>query len=117
MAPLLKKTDGRIDWRWPASQVDRLIRGMNPWPGAFAERAGRVVKVHKAKPLTLEPDSASPGQVIATESEGILVACGEGVLMITELQESGRKRVSGRAFVAGRGIEQGDSFSSEGTVE
>jgi len=115
MAPLLKKEHGRIDWNKPAAAVHNHIRGMNPWPGAHTVLGERRIKVHRTLATTLDPEGAAPGQVIALDPEGILVACAEGTLEIQELQESGRKRVDARAFATGRGVTVGDRFSSGGT--
>ena len=115
MAPLLKKEHGRIDWNRPARAVHNQIRGMNPWPGAHTVLSDRRIKVHRTIATTLDPEGAKPGQVIALDPEGILVACAEGTLEIQELQESGRKRVDARSFASGRGVAVGDCFSSEGT--
>jgi methionyl-tRNA formyltransferase len=115
MAPLLKKEHGRIDWNKSAQAVHNQIRGMNPWPGAHTVLGERRIKVHRTIASTLDPESAAPGQVIALDPEGILVACTEGTLEIQELQESGRKRVDARSFASGRGVAVGDRFSSGGT--
>ena len=115
MAPILKKEHGRIDWNKPARAVHNQIRGMNPWPGAHTFLGERRIRVHCAVPSTLDPKGAPPGQVIALDPEGILVACAEGTIEILELQESGRKRVDAHAFVAGRGVAVADRFSSRGT--
>lgn len=114
MAPLLRKEHGRIDWNRPARAVHDQIRGMSPWPGAYTQLGERRIKIHRAKPSTLDPQGAIPGQVTALDPEGILVACAEGTLEIQELQESGRKRVSAQAFISGRGVAVGNRFSSEG---
>jgi methionyl-tRNA formyltransferase len=114
MAPLLKKEHGRIDWNKSAQAVHNQIRGMNPWPGAHTILGDRRIKVHRTVASTLDPEGAPPGQVIALDPEGILVACAEGTLEIQELQESGRKRVDARAFASGRGVAVGDRFSSGG---
>jgi len=114
MAPLLKKDHGRIDWNKSARSVHNQIRGMNPWPGAHTVLGERRIKVHRALASTLDPEGAAPGQVIALDREGILVACTEGTLEIQELQESGRKRVDARSFATGRGIAVGDRFSNGG---
>lgn len=115
MAPLLKKDHGRIDWNKSARTVHDQIRGMNPWPGAHTVLGDRRIKVHRSVASTLDPEGATPGQVIALDPEGILVACAEGTLEIQELQESGRKRVDARAFATGRGVAVGDRFASGGS--
>jgi len=114
MAPLLKKDHGRIDWNKSARAVHNQIRGMNPWPGAHTVLGERRIKVHRTLASTLDPEGAAPGQVIALDPEGILVACTEGTLEIQELQESGRKRVDARSFASGRGVAIGDRFSNGG---
>jgi methionyl-tRNA formyltransferase len=115
-APILRKEHGRIDWHRSARAVHDHVRGMNPWPGAYTMLDGRRIKVHRASSSTLDPEGATPGQVIALDPEGILVACAEGTLEVHELQESGRKRVDARAFISGRGVAVGDRFSNEGAV-
>ncbi len=112
MAPLLKKEHGRIDWNKSAAAVHNQIRGMYSWPGAQTVLGERHIKVHRAIASTLDPEGVAPGQVIALDPEGILVACAEGTLEIQELQESGRKRVDARSFASGRGVAVGDRFSS-----
>jgi methionyl-tRNA formyltransferase len=114
MAPLLTKDHGRIDWNKSARAVHNQIRGMNPWPGAHTVLGERRIKVHRTVASTLDPEGAAPGQVIALDPEGILVACTEGTLEIQELQESGRRRVDARSFASGRGVAIGDRFSNGG---
>jgi methionyl-tRNA formyltransferase len=114
MAPLLNKEHGRIDWNKSARAVHNQIRGMNPWPGAHTILGERRIKVHRTIASTLDPEGAAPGQVIALDPEGILVACTDGTLEIQELQESGRKRVDAHSFASGRGVSVGDRFSNGG---
>lgn len=111
MAPPLRKSDGWIDWNKPAKAVHDQIRGMNPWPGAQTRLDGRTIKIHRATFSTLDPGKATPGEVIALDREGVLVACAEGTIELQELQESGRKRMPASAFVSGRGARVGDQFS------
>ena len=115
MAPLLTKEHGQIDWTKAARDVDNHIRAMRPWPGAFSTVDGRRIKVHRAISSTLDPEGAAPGEVIALDPEGILVACAEGTIELQEVQESGRKRVEARDFISGRRIRLGDRFSNEGS--
>lgn len=112
-APLLSKSDGIITWSRSAVEVDQRIRGMTPWPGAFTEADSRRLKILRARPLTLDPDDRQPGTVIALAKDGILVACGKGVLAIDELQESGRKPVTAEQFIAGRGLAVGQRLGTE----
>lgn len=113
LAPLLKKTDGQIDWSRSAREIDRHIRGMTPWPGAYTHAGDRRLRVLRAHPLTLDPEGKDPGTVVVLDKEGILVACAQGVLAIDELQESGRKPLTAERFAAGRGLSLGDILGNE----
>ncbi|MCA9577198.1 MAG: methionyl-tRNA formyltransferase [Polyangiales bacterium] len=99
----LDKSDGELDFRRSALALAHHVRGMSPWPGAYALDKGVSVKVHRASALTLSAEGAAPGTVLGGDRDGIRVACGEGVLAIQELQQPGRKRLSAEAFLAGRG--------------
>ena len=104
-APKLTKEDGRIDWSQPAAQIHNLIRGMNPVPGAFTQWQGQALKVHRAQHAA---GSGAPGIVFrADDREGLVVACGEGALLLTEVQPAGKAAMEGTAFVRGYPIEVG----------
>lgn len=95
-APLITRADARLDWRQPAETLERKVRAYHPWPVAHAELAGREVRIHRAR--AVRGSGQEPGTLIADAGhrDAIRVACGEGVLEIFELQESGRRRVSAR---------------------
>jgi len=99
LAPLIKKDDGRIDWTHSASSIARMARAFNPWPSAFTQLDGKLLKIHRAHDIAT-PTNAAPGTVMAT-TEAITVATGDGVLGIDELQLEGRKRLTAAEF--GRG--------------
>ena len=106
--PMLKKEMGKIDWTRPAAQIANQARGLNPWPCAFTEYGGGVLKVYLARALQ---GNGEPGVVVqASAKEGLLIACGEGVLEILEMQAPGGKRMSARAYLAGKKIEPGTKF-------
>lgn len=107
MAPLLKKEDGRIDWRESARAVHDRVRGLSPWPGAFTEVRGATVKVHRTEVESEEGAAAPPGTVLALGAEGVEVACGRGVVALTELQLEGKRRLPAQRFVAGQSWEPG----------
>ncbi|MGD9763020.1 MAG: methionyl-tRNA formyltransferase [Candidatus Binatia bacterium] len=110
LAPLLHKDQGRIDWTQPAVVIARQVRGLNPWPSAYTTLAGKLLKLHSARPVSGSP-GASPGTVIAIAS-GVQVACGEGVLAIQELQLEGRKALSAAEFSRGGGVAVGDRLGT-----
>ncbi len=106
-AALLTKEDGRLDLRQPARRCHDRVRAMRPWPGAFVERAGQRVKVHRS---ALRDASGSPGEVLAIEGDALIVACGAGAIALPEVQEAGRRRVSGAELVRSGRITPGERF-------
>lgn len=103
-APRLTRADGRIDWRADAGAVDRLVRAMTPWPGAFTLLDGTVLKIAAAIPLPGRVHEAVPGAVL---DERLTVACGSGALRIGRLQWPGRSVLDADAFLRGRPIAAG----------
>ncbi len=99
-APLLKKRDGRMDWRRPARQLDAFIRGMTPWPGAFTFLDDHRLKIFRAKPIPTQATD-KPGTVVRSFPDELRVATGEGVLSILELQAESAKRLPIKAFLQG----------------
>lgn len=102
LAPLIRKEDGAIDWTAPATRIACRVRGFHPWPSAFTQLDGRLLKIHRARSMD-GASGASPGTVVAVD-ESIDVSAGNGLLCIDELQLEGRKRLLAREFVRGGGI-------------
>jgi len=95
------KEEAALDFTQPAREIGRKIRAFNPFPGAHGELNGTVVKLWGAEVLN-EASSADPGQVIAADAQhGIIVACGEGTLRLTQLQKPGGKRLPAAEFIKG----------------
>ncbi|MCX6091259.1 MAG: methionyl-tRNA formyltransferase [Candidatus Bipolaricaulota bacterium] len=101
LAPKLERDDGRVDWTRPAHDVHSLVRGMNPWPGAWATLDGERVKVHRTALTEIAVGRLSPGAVGPRETGRLLVACGDLLLEILEIQREGRSRTSGGEFQNG----------------
>jgi methionyl-tRNA formyltransferase len=105
----ISKEDGHLDWRQPALALWNRIRAFTPWPGTFAFLADQ------SKPILLKIWSASvvpairgqPGEIVQVQSDGIMVACGQDGLRITEVQREGKRRMTVREFLAGHPIEPG----------
>jgi len=99
-APLIEKSDARIDWHQPAVQIERQVRAYNPWPIAFGEIAGQHLRIHAARAVALEHAQA-PGTLIpdAPSASAIRVACRGGALDIEQLQAPGRRRVTAAAWL------------------
>ncbi len=100
-APMIQKEAGRIDWSLPATALDRHIRAMTPWPGAFTGWQGETLRVLRASPLQGKLPDGRPGQVV-TAGEKILVLCGEGGLALEEVQLAGKRAMAVTDFVRGR---------------
>jgi methionyl-tRNA formyltransferase len=110
-APMLKKEHGRIDWSRPAGEVRNLVRGMTPWPSAFALHAGKTLKVLSCL-LAREPGGGgAPGEIVALGRDGIAVACGEGVLRLLVVQPEGGKAMDAWAYAQGRRVATGERLS------
>ncbi len=107
--PMLKKEDGEVDFSLPAHAVVCRIRGFNPWPSAFTSAGGKRIKIFKA---AVVEGKGQPGEVIATERDGITVACGDNAVKITELQPENGKKMSARDYLAGHKITVGTVFGN-----
>ncbi len=109
-AKMLKKSMGEIDWTMEAVQIERLIRGLNPWPSAYTSLKGKTVKIWSAEVV----DGAltgQPGRATVTKDQ-MLVETGEGYLSITELQLEGKKRMDTAAFLRGFTVEDQTVFGA-----
>jgi methionyl-tRNA formyltransferase len=105
-APMLKKEDGSIDWTTSADAIERRIRGMSPWPGAFTFAGEERWTIWRASAKETSQGTV-PGQVISAGKEGIAVATGQGVLLITELQPANSRRMAAAQYLAGHKISSG----------
>lgn len=109
-AKMLNKELGHIDWNQSAVEIERLIRGLNSWPSAYTAFQGKTLKLWEADVRNQE-DGASqaitPGTVVDVTKEEIVVACGNGMLVLKELQLEGKKRMTTKEFLLGRSMEIG----------
>ncbi len=104
-AAKLSPAEGRIDWSLPALELDRRIRGLSPWPGAFFEWQGTRIKVGRAEPAE---GTGAPGAVL---DDRLTVACGRGALRLLELQRPGRAMMAARDFLRGYPIPKGATLT------
>jgi len=109
-APLLKKSDGLIDWKKPADRIEPFVRGMCPWPGAFTYWKNMRLKIFKSEVAAM-PAAATPGTVLDGGSECLTVATGNGALRILEIQGASGSRLSVAEFLRGCRIAPGDSLT------
>lgn len=103
--PMLKRSDGKIDWTMDAARVLDRMRGMRPWPGTYFVLRGKTVKLHAA---TLAEGEGRPGEVLSADKHGLIVACGHGALALTELQAEGKKRMGSADFLNGNALKAGE---------
>lgn len=107
-ATLLDRSMEHIDWSKTAQEVHNLIRGFNPAPSTFTKLPnGKGLKIWGSK-MTDKNSDAAAGTVIETGKHSFFVACGEGVLEITEVQPESKKRMPAQVFLNGRGVQEGD---------
>jgi len=112
-APMLRKEMGEIDWTLPAAEIERRMRGMLPWPGAYTTLDGHVLKIWRAEVVEKEADpgksgqQSMPGMVYAVDKKTIYVTTGEGTLALLEVQAEGKKRMGTDAFLRGNAVDAG----------
>ena len=115
-AGMITKQMGLINFGKSAVELERLVRGLNPWPSAFTFWNGKTLKVWESsvvKREELDAQSAEPGTVVKTDKKGIYVACGEDVLVLSQVQLEGKKRMDADAFLRGCHIEAGSRFTDK----
>jgi len=96
-APMLKKEEGRLEFTRPAEELERRVRAFNPWPGAFMDLDGTLLKVHRAH---VEAGEADGGQKLIYRDQPA-VGAGGGLLILDEVQPAGKKSMSGKSFLTG----------------
>jgi len=96
-APMMKKEEGRLDFTRDVNELERRVRAFNPWPGAFIDFDGALLKVHRAH---VEAGDASVGQRLIWQDQ-LAVGAGGGLLILDEVQPAGKKSMSGKSFLAG----------------
>lgn len=107
----IDKREAEIDWRASAAVIERRLRAFDPAPGGSTSGPSGPVKLWKG---IVAPGRGEPGQVLAVGDAGIEVACGEGSLVLTELQRPGGKRLPARAFLQGQAVAPGTVFGPAG---
>jgi methionyl-tRNA formyltransferase len=109
LAPILKKEDGRIDFRHSAQEIWNRLRGFQPWPGAFTTFRGRNLHVWDAAPA---PHSPPPGELLV-EKDRLFVGCGGATaLALLEVQLEGKKHITVRDFIHGYRLQTGEKLGS-----
>lgn len=110
-ARMLDKRLGNIDWSKDAESIECLIRGLNPWPSAYTDWNGKIMKIWEAEVLEQQTE-ALPGTIVAVEKDGFCIQTGRGLLKVLELQIPGKKRMEADAFLRGYQIKEGTVLSA-----
>lgn len=106
-AGMITKQMGLLDFKKDAETLERLIRGLNPWPSAYAYLNGKTLKIWKADVEKREAENEAPGTVIKADKNGVYVACGQDILILKEVQLEGKKRMDAASFLRGHQLEPG----------
>jgi len=98
LAPKLQRSDGELEWSLAAEEIDRRVRGLQPWPGVTLPFGGRRVKVLDGRSAS---GAGEPGELLAVDGEGVEVACGQGSYIVATVQAPGSRPVPARVLAAG----------------
>ncbi|MDR2451035.1 MAG: methionyl-tRNA formyltransferase [Candidatus Accumulibacter sp.] len=107
-AAKVDKAEAALDWRLPAAQLERRVRAFNPYPGAVTALNGTPIKIWRA---CVWAGDGAPGTVVSVRPSGVTVACGEGALLLVELQKAGGRRLSAAQFLSGHPVRPGAVFA------
>ena len=111
--PKMDKALGMIDWSRSAKEIDWLVRGTTPWPGAYTALGEGNMKVFEVRVCGGKTDAA-PGTVLTADAKaGLVVACGDAQLELTQIQMPGAKRMAAKDYLRGHGIETGICLGSK----
>ncbi len=116
LAPMLEREDGLVDWTLDARDIERRVRGFQPWPNAYTSYNGRRLVIHRAEVPKTEAESAAsgrtqvrPGVIMEARGDALVVSCGGSTaLRLVEVQLEGKQRVSARDFVNGSRAQAGE---------
>ena len=110
-APILRKEDGLIDWSRRAIEIERCVRGFQPWPNAYTTFNSKGLTIWRGQPVSSAIPGTAPGEVIVAHGDELLVNCGEQTaLRLLEVQPEARKRLTVRDFINGLHVKVGDRF-------
>jgi methionyl-tRNA formyltransferase len=107
-APMMEKETGHIDWSRDAQAVHNLVRGTDPWPGAFTFYRGERMRIWKTAVSTQSIKGKIPGTICTVDREGVLVVCGTGAVIVREVQFDSGKRMSVDEYIRGHQINEGE---------
>ena len=107
----ISSAEADLDWTRPCAELERAVRALRPAPGARSRLRGEMIKFWHARCVA---HTGTPGKVLESSAEGILMGCGEGALLATELQRAGGTRLAAADFLRGFSIARGERFGATG---
>lgn len=108
-APILKREDGLVDWALDAMQIERRVRGFQPWPNAYTKYDSQRLVIRRASVLTDQEQRVGEGEILKAHGDELIVACGDGTsLCLHEVQPEGKRRMTVRDFLNGMRVQAGE---------
>ena len=112
-ASMLDKKMGNIDWNKSAVMIERLVRGLNPWPSAYTHLDGKTLKIWACDVLPQSASKGESGEILEVTKDAIHVQTGDGILVLREIQLAGKARMDAGAFLRGYKVVPGTVLSAE----
>ena len=112
-ASMLDKKMGNIDWNKSAVVIERLVRGLNPWPSAYTHLDGKTLKIWACDVLPQSASKGESGEILEVTKDAIHVQTGDGILVLREIQLAGKARMDAGAFLRGYKVEPGTMLKAE----
>ena len=112
-ASMLDKKMGNIDWNKSAVVIERLVRGLNPWPSAYTHLDGKTLKIWACDVLPQSAPKGESGEILEVTKDAIHVQTGDGILVLREIQLAGKARMDAGAFLRGYKVVPGTVLSAE----
>lgn len=110
-APMLQREDGLIEWALDAFQIERRVRGFQPWPNAFTRHGENRLVIWRARAEKTEQQEGAEGEIVRAHGDELVVACSDGTLLhLVEVQPEGKRRMSARDFLNGARVSVGDKL-------
>ena len=104
---------GNIDWNKSAVVIERLVRGLNPWPSAYTHLDGKTLKIWACDVLPQSASKGESGEILEVTKDAIYVQTGDGILVLREIQLAGKARMDAGAFLRGYKVVPGTVLSAE----
>jgi methionyl-tRNA formyltransferase len=104
-AKKIEKSESQLDWSLSANELERAVRAFRPFPGASSVLAGEPVKIWRAR---ADAHSGKVGEILAVDDDAIVIGCGRGALVVSELQRAGGRRLSAAEFLRGKALRAGE---------